>query len=175
MPVSATRRLPVRPDRSIEQLLVEVRRPAAALLSSHGIADDDAEDLLQEVLTAMVFKWDSIHNPVAWFLATLEKRCESHRRRVLDRLMETEEAERLLREATAASPQQLAELRHDLNAAVSRLPADYRRLLRLRYGLGCTGAEVAEQLGCGHDGVRRNLTACLTMLADDLAAGGFLT
>lgn len=164
-----------RNDQPIEQVLAAVREPTAELFREYQVPEDDAQDLLQESLTALVFKWEAVHNPVAWLLATLRNRCESYRRQALALRRQLEEAKS--RASTGGGDDgaglHLAELRHDLNAAVARLPSNYQHLLRLRYGLGCTGAEVAEQLGRGCDGVRRDLTTCLTLLARELEAGGF--
>lgn len=157
----------------LEALLDRVRVPVARIFSDLGIPDQDAEDLLQETLFALIFKWDGIRKPEAWLLATLRNRCEIYRRRLEESLLEAVDPERL--EALAggqAPPQERAELRHDLSVALSHLPERYRDVLHLRYGLGCESSEVAERLGYGSEGLRRLTSRCLVSLGRELESVG---
>lgn len=160
-------------EASLEAVLDRVRVAVARIFSDLEIPDQDAEDLLQETLFALIFKWDGIRKPEAWLLATLRNRCEIYRRRLEESLLEAVDPELL--EALAggqAPPQERAELRHDLGVAFSRLPERYRDVLRLRYGLGCESSEVAERLGCGSEGMRRLTSRCLVSLGRELESVG---
>ncbi|HSL85079.1 MAG TPA: sigma-70 family RNA polymerase sigma factor, partial [Thermoanaerobaculia bacterium] len=143
-------------DRPLEALLTRLRPHITRILSENEIPDADAEDLLQETLYALVFKWGTVRKPEAWLLATLRNRCQIYRRAAAESLLEAVDTRSL--EALAgpqAPPQETADLRHDLTVAFSRLPERYRDVLRLRYGLGCESAEVAARLGYESEGIRR--------------------
>lgn len=162
-----------RPDRPIEELLDRLRPQATRLLARHRIPHEDAEDLLQETLFALVFKWDAVRNPEAWFLSTLRSRCESFWRKQRASRLEAVDALALVALAgSEAPPQERSELRHDLNTAIARLPGHYRDVLRLRYGLGWPSAEVAEKLGYESEGLRRLTTECLVSLSHELEKAG---
>ena len=162
-----------RPDQALEVLLERLHPQATRLLARHRIPHEDAEDLLQETLFALVFKWEAIRNPEAWFLSTLRSRCESFWRKQRASRLEAVDAPALVALAGSEAPaQERAELRHDLNAAIARLPGRYRTLLRLRYGLGWRSAEVAEKLGYESEGLRRLTTECLVSLSHELERSG---
>jgi RNA polymerase sigma factor (sigma-70 family) len=143
------------------------------ILGRYRIPQEDAEDLLQETFVALVFKWQSIRNPKAWLLSTLRNRCTLYWRKRRQDLFEAVDSALLDALASPqAPPQSRAELRHDLNIAISRLPERYQDLLRLRYGLGCKSSEVAEQMGEGSQEIRKLTTACLVALTRELRRMG---
>lgn len=161
------------PDRPFELLLRECRADMIRLLAHFRIPQEDAEDLLQETFVALVFKWKSIRNPHAWLLSTLRNRCSIYWRKRRQDLFEVVDAAIL--EALAepqAPPQDRADLRHDLNLAISRLPERFQDLLRLRYGLGCESSEVAQRMGEGSDEIRKLTTSSLVALTRELRSMG---
>lgn len=160
-------------DRPFEAVLHDCRADTVRLLAKFQIPQEDAEDLLQETFVALVFKWESIRNPKAWLLATLRNRCIRYCREQRRNAFEMVD-ERILDVLAGPQepPQQRDELRHDLNVAISRLPERYQHVLRLRYGLGCKSAEVAERLGEGSEEVRRLTTACIVALTRELRSMG---
>lgn len=164
---------PTEVDRPLEALLARLRPHISRVLSEHRIPEADAEDLLQETLYALVFKWGTIRKPEAWLLATLRNRCLIYRRAAEESVLEAVDARRL--DALAgpqAPPQERSELRHDLTVAFSRLPARYRHVLRLRYGLGCESSEIAQRLGCEPLGMRRLTSESLVSLGRELLSAG---
>lgn len=165
--------VPAEVDRPLGALLARMRPALERILSEHEIPDADSEDLLQETLFALVFKWDTIRKPEAWLLATLRNRCVIYRRMAEESLLEAVDAKSL--EALAgpqAPPQERAELRHDLTVAFSRLPERYRDVLRLRYGLGWKSSEVAARLGYEPLGMRRVTSQSLVSLGRELESVG---
>lgn len=157
------------PDRRFEVLLRRLHPRLRRILARHVIPAEDAEDLLQDTLFALVFKWEQIRNHEAWLLSTLRNRCLIYWRSRREDLFEAVDAKIL--DALAgpqAPPQERAELRHDLNVALARLPPRNRDVLRLRYGLGCKSAEIAEQLGYESEGMRRLTTESLVSLTREL-------
>ncbi|MGD2116492.1 MAG: sigma-70 family RNA polymerase sigma factor [Acidobacteriota bacterium] len=160
-------------DRPFEVLLRSCREEMVRILGRYRIPQEDAEDLLQETFVALVFKWQSIRNPKAWLLSTLRNRCTLYWRKRRQDLFEAVDSALLDALASPqAPPQSRAELRHDLNIAISRLPERYQDLLRLRYGLGCKSSEVAEQMGEGSQEIRKLTTACLVALTRELRRMG---
>lgn len=137
------------------------------------IPPEDAEDLVQDTLVALVFKWRSIRDPEAWLLATLRNRCTIYWRRQRESLLDAVDGKILEQMAGVGEPpQRQSELRHDLLVAISRLPRDFQDVLRLRYGLGCESHEVAERLGYESAGMRSLTNRCLTSLSRELYAVG---
>lgn len=160
-------------DRPLEALLTRLRPQVTRILSDHEIPDADAEDLLQEALYALLFRWGTVRKPEAWLLATLRNRCEIYRRAAEESLLQAMDTRSL--EALAGAqdpPQERSDLRHDLTVAFSRLPERYRDVLRLRYGLGCESSEVAARLGYESEGMRRLTTQSLVSLGRELASAG---
>lgn len=150
----------------MEALLERLRTEISGVFHQSSVPESDAEDLLQETVYALLFKWDSIRNPDAWFLSTLKNRCRSYwHRRDEDRFEAVDSAILEILAGPQEPNQQKAELRHDLNTAIGRLPARHRNVLHLRFGLGCKSSEIAEQLGYESEGMRRltnESLACLT-------------
>ena len=76
--------------------------------------------------------------------------------------------------ADAEAPaQEKEELRYDLETFLSELPERCQSLLRLRYGLGCSAAETAEQLGYRKSSIRKVTQRCLATLTQRLLGAGF--
>lgn len=156
-------------DRPFEALLLRLRPEMTRILERRAIPREDAEDLLQETFFALVFKWESIRNPQAWLLSTLRNRCDSYWRRRHADLFESVDAKILdILAGPQAPPQERAELRHDLEVALAQLPASERRVLHLRYGLGCESAEIAERLGFESEGMRKLTTRSIVHLGREL-------
>lgn len=161
-------------DRSVEQLLTAVRPHTRRVLSRYQIPTEDADDLLQETFVALVFKWRTIRNPEAWLLATLRNRCLIYWRQRQEEECEAVDTALLdLLAGPQSPPQKVAELRHDLNAVIARLPSACQAVLRIRYGLGCEGAEAAERLGYDLADYRRVTSQCLANLTRELEQAGF--
>lgn len=160
-------------DRSLEELLDHIYPQAERILTRHGIPREDAEDLLQETLFALIFNWNRLSSPEAWLVSTLRKRCLHYWRKRRESRFEAVDGRVLEALAGAgAPPQEQAELRHDLNAAFARLPGQYRDVLRLRYGLGWRSSEIAEKLGYESDGMRRLTSEGLVSLSRELEKAG---
>lgn len=161
------------PDSRLEGMLRRLQPRMAQVLSDHAIPSEDAEDLVQETLFALVYKWAGIRNPEAWLLATLDNRCRIYNGRHDGEPVEAVDWTRLVALAgPQAPPQERTELRHDLNSASSRLPETYRNVLHLRYGLGWKSSEVAERLGEQPDELRRLTSRSLVALGRELERGG---
>ncbi len=164
MGVSIIERRP-QPDALVD-LLELLERDLARVFSHFRIPSQDAEDLLQDTLVAYLTKQREIHAPERWILGTLRHRCLRYWRARRHRLVQTIDSG--LIEELVASDEPSAEravLAHDLSNALSRLPDRCRSVLRLRYGLGCAGPEMAERLGYTEATVRQITHRCLSALS----------
>lgn len=165
---------PAPEDRAVDELLRRLRPRVLWLLGHHRIPPQDGDDLLQQTLLALLGKYGEVRNPEAWVLGTLRHKCLRYwRSRSAAALFDPLEEEALEGRAPAEAPgQELAELRHDLEAALARLPERCRRILRQRYALGYRATEIAEDLGYPPATVRKITGRCLRALARELGEGG---
>ncbi|HEX4962464.1 MAG TPA: sigma-70 family RNA polymerase sigma factor [Thermoanaerobaculia bacterium] len=159
---------------SLEEILSRTEPKLKKVLSRYRIPAQDAEDILQDTFLIMVSKLGTIRNPDAWLVGTLANRCiiywRRHRARLFD-LVDSAILE-LLAEGEAPAQEQ-ADLRCDLDALLSCLPNRCQSVLRLRYGFGCTTAEVAEQTGYCKSSIRKVTRRCLAALTEQLVSTGF--
>lgn len=145
-----------------------------SLLLRFHIPAQDAEDLLQDVLLAYLAKRSAIVSPAPWLLATLRNHCLIYWRRRRRSLIHALD-EGLLEEVAGgrSGGQENSDLARDLTSAVARLPGRCRTILRLRYGLECAGAEIAERLGYRPDTIRQATLRCLSALSRQLLSVGY--
>lgn len=158
----------------LEEILARIEPKLKRVLFRHRIPAQDADDLLQETFLILISKAGSIRNPEAWILATLANRCIIYWRRYRSRLWDQVDTAILELLADVETPtQEQEELRYDLDALLADLPDRCRSLLRLRYGLGCTAAEMAERLGYCKSSIRKVTHRCLSALTQRLLGAGF--
>lgn len=159
---------------SFELLLERVQPTLKQILSRYQVPAEDAEDVLQDTLLTLLYKWDSVHNPEAWLIGTLRRRCIMYWRHRRSRLHEAVDEAILELIAEGDSPsQETAMLRRDLEMTLAQLPSRCRAMLRLRYGLGLKPDEIAERLGYRQSSVRKVANRCLAALARQLVEVGF--
>ncbi|HEX4952170.1 MAG TPA: hypothetical protein VF017_02090 [Thermoanaerobaculia bacterium] len=57
-------------------LLVDRLRPQVSeVFTRHQVPEHDAERIVQELVIALLYKWDGITNHEHWLLKTLEQKC----------------------------------------------------------------------------------------------------
>lgn len=158
----------------LNQFLRRVRPKLVRRLRGSGIPEQDAEDLIQQTLLALVDRWEGVRNPEAWVVGAMRKNClmywRSRRRRIYD-AVDGSVLEWLA--APERPAQERRELGRDLEAVASRLPERYRSVIRLRYGLGYDPSEVARRLGYRTSSIAKVTTRCLAALGRELEASGF--
>jgi RNA polymerase sigma factor (sigma-70 family) len=159
---------------TLDSLLRRARPRLARVLRRYRIPTEDAEDLLQETFLLLVAKWSTIHTPEAWLFATLHNRCVIYWRRRRTKLYDAVDDTILELLARPQMPaQHRVQLRADLEAILAQLPHRCRSILRLRYGLGCTPAEVSERLGYRLSSVPKVTRRCLSQLTQRLIGAGY--
>lgn len=159
---------------AIPELLMTLKPRLKTILARFRIPGQDAEDLLQDALLLLVRNRHHLRDPAAYLLSTLQYRCRmywrQHRRRrqlgVDDRLLEQ------LAPALRPSGQEAAEVRSDLLRQLATLEPGARRLVLLRYALGYTIRETADQVGLTRDSVRQRARYARNQLARRLAEAG---
>jgi RNA polymerase sigma factor (sigma-70 family) len=135
---------------------------AYSLCGSTGLA----EDLAQEAMTAAYRDWDRVRQmdrPDSWVRrATANLATSSTRRRMA-------EARAVVRLSGRRQPESvLPESDEDFWRAVRSLPRRQAQATALRYGLGCTVAEVAEILGCAEGTAKASLHAARASVSREL-------
>jgi RNA polymerase sigma factor (sigma-70 family) len=150
----------------LPKLCEEVRTELRLIFWRYRVPPSDAEDLLQTVLTLALMRWEEIREPARWLVGTLENRCvmywrERHRRdRRYESLMPFHEELAVPVPAPQERRRVLAELAH----LSRKLPAQQRRVLALRFGLGCSSDEIAAASGLARGSVRKTLNRALHRL-----------
>lgn len=156
-----------REDETLDDLLDRLRPRLKQILYRYQIPPEDAEDILQEALLATVLKWERIRNPEAWLVVTLKNRCLIYWRRRRGSLYTAmdDTALELLSEPEEP-PQERDHVRWDLDHLLENLPSRHQDLVRMRYLLGHSPAEVARHLGYQRSSIRKLASRCLARLSE---------
>lgn len=163
-----------RPQGVPGELLERLRPRLRRVLRARRVPAEDAEDLIQNALLALVDDWDRVRDPEAWTVGTAKKLCLMYWRSRSRRIYDTVDDPVLEWLAGGGrAPQEDRELEHDLGAMLSRIPARYRTVLRLRYGLGCKVAEVAERTGYRASSIGKITSRSLEALGREMVDGGY--
>lgn len=153
----------------ITALLGEVESEFRQLLRRFRVPDQDAEDLVHDVLVVYLSKLDEIKSPRGWLLTCLTNRCLYYWRRKRRNLIHAVD-DAVLEELCGSTDEDLerADLRRDLSCALDRLSPRCRTILRLRYCYDYSGPEIAERIGARADNVRQTTSRCLSALTRTL-------
>lgn len=161
-------------DIDLEDFLRGVFPKLRAAMSQFQVPIEDAEDVLQQALLALVYQWGSIRDPEAWLVGTVRNKCRLYWRERRRRLYEAVDTVILEWMADGLGPrQEKADVVRDLNAMVAKLPERCREILRLRYALGYSPPEVAERLGYQASSISKVTSRCLAGLVDQMVRRGF--
>lgn len=161
------------PPLSFDEFLIEMEPRLKRLLATYRIPAEDAEDVLQQTLLALLYQWERVRDPECWLLGTLKRHClmywRNHRRSIYSAVDST--VLELLSEPVAPN-QERAELLCDLDILLDRLPERCRSLLKLRFRMGYDPLEVARQLGYRSSSIGKVTIRCLAALSRELLAAG---
>jgi len=158
---------------SLEGFLSQVRPRLKVLFAYYKIPSQDTEDILQQALLALLYRYDGVRDPEAWLLGTLRNKCLLYwrqRRRALYEAVDTAVLERMAEPQPPA--QEGADLRSDLANALESVPPRCRSLLRLRFRQGYGRPELAERLGYSPASISKITTRCLDALTRFLVQAG---
>lgn len=160
---------------SFEEFLKEVEPKLKRLLATYRIPCEDAEDILQQSLLALLYQWERVRDPESWLFGTVRRHClmfwRTNRRRIYSAVDATI-LEWLSRPIAPA--QERADLLCDLENLIDRLPSRCRLLLRMRFRLGYEPLEVADKLGYRASSIGKITNRCLAALSRELLASGLV-
>jgi RNA polymerase sigma factor (sigma-70 family) len=151
---------------SIGELFRRLRPRLAAVLASHKIPPEDAEDLLQESILALLRRWDATRSPEDYLLGILRYQCATYiRDRYEERRQLLQVEPRALDALLAAGPQPQDALarRLDLASASQHLSVQQSCVLVLRW-LGYTHREIGEACGRETAAVRQDAARAIERL-----------
>jgi RNA polymerase sigma factor (sigma-70 family) len=166
---------PTETTTTFEDFLKAVEPRLKRLLALYHIPSDDAEDVLQQALLALLYQWERVRDPESWLFGTVRRHClmywRTHRRRIYSAVDAT-----LLEllSAPLAPSQERTDLICDLESLIERLPRRCRSVLRLRFRLGYEPAEVAQMLGYRDSSIGKITTRCLAALSRELLSSGLV-
>jgi len=160
---------------SFEEFLKAVEPRLKRLLAKYRIPAEDAEDVLQQALLALLYQWERVRDPESWLFGTVKRHCLMYWRTRRRRIYSAVDATILdwLSDPVAPS-QERVDLLCDLENLINRLPSRCRTLLRLRFRLGYEPLEVARKLGYRASSINKVTTRCLAALSRALLASGMV-
>lgn len=151
----------------------DVRPRMCRMVRRQGVPEEDAEDLIQQTLMALVGAWSEVRDPEAWVSGALRKKCLMYWRGRRRRIYDAVDGSVLEWLAAPVGPvQERRTLRSELSGVMTRLPARYRWVLRLRFGLGYDPPEVARRLGYRTSSIGKVTSRSLTALGRELTGSG---
>jgi RNA polymerase sigma factor (sigma-70 family) len=160
---------------TFEDFLKAVEPRLKRLLALYRIPGDDAEDVLQQALLALLYQWERVRDPESWLFGTVKRHClmywRTHRRRIYSAV---DSALLELLSTPMAPSQDRTDLICDLESLIERLPPRCRSVLRLRFRLGYEPTEVAQILGYRESSIGKITTRCLAALSRELLASGLV-
>jgi RNA polymerase sigma factor (sigma-70 family) len=164
---------PTQNAESFEDFLTAMEPKLKRLLAVYRIPADDAEDVLQQALLALLYQWERVRDPESWLFGTVKRHClmywRTHKRRIYLAVDST--ILEWLSEPIAPN-QEKADLLCDLESLIHQLPPRCRSILRLRFRLGYEPPEVAKMLGYRESSIGKITTRCLAALSRELLASG---
>jgi RNA polymerase sigma factor (sigma-70 family) len=164
---------PPEPSVSFDDFLKKIEPRLKRVLGNYRIPSEDAEDVLQQALLALLYQWERVRDPDCWLIGTLKRHClmywRTHRRRFYSAVDST-----LLEWLSEPSPppQEKSDLLCDLESLIGRLPVRCRSLLQLRFRLGYEPMEVAARLGYRASSIGKVTKRCLEALSREMLAAG---
>lgn len=166
---------PIETVESFEDFLKAVEPRLKRLLAVYRIPSEDAEDVIQQALLALLYQWDRVRDPECWLFGTVRRHClmywRTHRRRIYSAVDSA--ILEWLSEPIAPS-QERSDLLCDLESLIQRLPPRCRSVLRLRFRLGYEPPEVARLLGYRESSIGKITTRCLAALSREMLASGLM-
>jgi RNA polymerase sigma factor (sigma-70 family) len=154
------------PEDTFGDLLERVEPRVKVLLSAYRIPPQDAEDLLQQALLALLYHWDRVREPERWLMGTLRRQCLMYWRKNRRSIYSAVDSTLLELLSQPVSPaQERDEMRSDLSALVERLPPRCRSILDLRFRLGYEADEVASMTGYRLSSIAKVTNRCVAALS----------
>jgi RNA polymerase sigma factor (sigma-70 family) len=156
---------------TFDDFLEAVRPRLKRLLTLWNIPPEDSEDLLQDSVIALVFRWNQVRDPESWLVGTTRRHCLMYWRRIRRQVYQAVDLETLERLSPSEAPQQeRGDLWADLDDLIEQLPERCRQVLHLRFRLGLESTEIARELVYRESSISKITNRCLAALSRKLAA-----
>jgi len=156
-----------------EQFFKTVEPRLKRPLVTYRIPDQDAEDILQQALLALLYQWERVRDPESWLFGTVRRHCLMFWRAQRRRIYSSVDATILEWLSTPVEPsQERADLICDLENLIDRLPSRCRTVLRLRFRMGYEPPEVARKMGYQESSIGKVTNRCLAALSRELLVTG---
>lgn len=140
----------------LEEVFSRIRPRLKQMLAYQNIPAEEAEDLLQEALLAALYKWSTIRDLERWLMGALKNRCLLYWRSQRMKLFQAVDPDSL---EHLGEPQPAQQERQEMWLDLEKLSAGFspyhRQILRLRFGLGLSVAEVAALVGSNTENIRK--------------------
>ncbi|HUE74523.1 MAG TPA: sigma-70 family RNA polymerase sigma factor [Pirellulaceae bacterium] len=160
--------------RLLAAVWTEQAQPLAALALGLGLKRDQAADALQDVFVMAIDKPPAITDAAElkrWLFRVTVNRCHlEHRRKGRWRRLWSTLAGAWRGDAVNAAAVLKSELKGEVDQALSKLEADDRALVVMRYFSDLNSREIAEIVGIPEATVRGRLRAARRKLAKELAS-----
>lgn len=158
---------------TFEDFLKAVEPRLKRLLALYRIPSEDAEDVLQQALLALLYQWERVRDPESWLFGTVRRHCLMYWRTHKRRIYSAVDSALLEWLSTPIAPsQERTDMLCDLESLIERLPPRCRSVLRLRFRLGYEPPEVARMLGYRESSIGKITTRCLAALSREMLASG---
>jgi len=152
---------------SLEDFLKRVRPKLKSLFARYRVPPQDTEDILQQALLALIYRWNTVRDPEAWMMGTLRNKCLVYWRDRRRKLYDSVDASVLEWIAKPEAPQQeRSDLWKDLQTLMARLPSRCRSMLWMRYRMGYDTPEIAERMGYSPNSISKVSARCLASLTE---------
>jgi RNA polymerase sigma factor (sigma-70 family) len=142
-----------------------LRSHVRGILAGYHIPAQDAEDVVQTALLAMIAKWPEVDDPRAWLAGTLRRCCARYWRERGRHESRFRDLNGLGFDPAAETDHARRDLLIDLDSALAQLPAGPRKLLVLRFRLGLESEEVARAMGLASSSIRQMVGRALARLS----------
>lgn len=164
---------PPAPTESLDEFLRRMEPRLKRVLGTYRVHPDDAEDLLQDTLTALIYRWDRVRDPESWLIGALRRHCLMYWRKNRRQLYSAVDTVILewLSEPVAPS-QERTDMICDLENLLNRLPSRCRSVLKLRFRWGFEPTEIARRMGYQVSSIGKITHRCLAALSRELFAAG---
>lgn len=163
------------PMSSFDEFLRRMEPRLKRLLGTYRIPPDDAEDVLQQTLLALLYQWDRVRDPECWLIGTLKRHCLMYWRNNRRRIYSSVDLAVLEWVSDPVAPsQERTDLLCDLESLLDRLPSRCKSLLKLRFRMGFEPPEVALRLGYRTSSIGKITHRCLAALSRELFAAGLI-
>jgi RNA polymerase sigma factor (sigma-70 family) len=152
-------------EAAISDLIAHLTPQLRKVFSRYRVPLEDADDILQEAVLAVLRKWHSIEKKDAWLMSTVRQMCCEYWKAIFRSPLQAAEPAMLeIHGGAVAPPQERRDLFADLAALSAKLPQRQRQQLFMHYRLGMGESEIARVVGSRKEAVRKDCHRAVTRM-----------